>query len=78
MPGDAGPAKVDEVMPYFLSHYIPAGVLGLILAAILAAAMSSVSADLNSIATVLTTDYFGNIFPRVKERTPDSYAGDCS
>ncbi|MBC9888799.1 MAG: sodium/solute symporter [Opitutae bacterium] len=69
MPGDAGPVKADEVMPYFLSRYIPAGVLGLILAAILAAAMSSVSADLNSIATVLTTDYFGNIFPNVKERT---------
>jgi len=69
MPGDMGPLKADEVMPYFLSHYIPAGVLGLILAAILAAAMSSVSADLNSIATVLTTDYFGNIFPNVKEKT---------
>ncbi len=67
-PGDAGPAKPDEVMPYFLAHYIPSGVLGLILAAILAAAMSSVSADLNSIATVLTTDYFGNILPRASER----------
>lgn len=65
---DAGPVRPDEVMPYFLSHYIPAGVLGLILAAILAAAMSSVSADLNSIATVLTTDYFGNVLPKASEK----------
>ena len=68
MPGDAGPANPDEIMPYFLSHYIPSGVLGLILAAILAAAMSSVSADLNSIATVLTTDYFSNVWPRAQEK----------
>jgi len=68
MPGDSGPLQPDEVMPYFLSHYIPSGVLGLILAAILAAAMSSVSADLNSIATVLTTDYFGNIWPKASEK----------
>ena len=68
LPGDAGPPRPDEVMPYFLSHYIPSGVLGLILAAILAAAMSSVSADLNSIATVLTTDYFGNILPKASDK----------
>jgi len=66
--GDPGPIRPDEVMPYFLSHYIPNGVLGLILAAILAAAMSTVSADLNSIATVLTTDYFGNILPKSSDR----------
>lgn len=65
---DTGPLRPDEVMPYFLSHYIPSGVLGLILAAILAAAMSTVSADLNSIATVLTTDYFGNILPKSSDR----------
>lgn len=68
LPGDAGPVNTDEVMPYFLANYIPAGLLGLILAAILAAAMSSVSADLNSIATVLTTDYFGNIYPNASEK----------
>lgn len=68
LPGDPGPPQPDEVMPYFLAHYIPSGVLGLILAAILAAAMSSVSADLNSIATVLTTDYFANFFPRASDK----------
>jgi solute:Na+ symporter, SSS family len=67
--GDPGPIRPDEVMPYFLSNYIPAGAVGLILAAILAAAMSSVSADLNSIATVLTTDYFSTLRPRSSDRS---------
>jgi len=66
--GDPGPVRPDEVMPYFLAHYIPAGAIGLILAAILAAAMSSVSADLNSIATVLTTDYFTPFRPQSSEK----------
>jgi solute:Na+ symporter, SSS family len=67
--GDPGPIRPDEVMPYFLSKYIPAGAVGLILAAIFAAAMSSVSADLNSIATVLTTDYFSTLRPRSSDRS---------
>ena len=67
-PGDPGPGRADEVMPYFLSHYMPSGVLGLVFAAILAAAMSSVSADLNSIATVLTTDYFSVIRPKSSDK----------
>lgn len=67
LPGDPGPPKPDEVMPYFLMHYIPAGVVGMILAAILAASMSSISADLNAVATVLTNDYFSTIFSKASE-----------
>ena len=66
---DVSSINPDEIMPYFLSNYIPGGVLGLILAAILAATMSSVSADLNSIATVLTTDYFSKMRPNSSERS---------
>ncbi len=69
LPNDPGPATPDEVMPYFLMHYIPTGVVGLILAAILAASMSSISADLNAVATVLTNDYFSNIFKNTTEKT---------
>ena len=52
------PELPDSVMPYFLAHYMPVGLLGLVVAAVLAAAMSTVSADLSSVATVLTTDYY--------------------
>jgi SSS family solute:Na+ symporter len=66
--GRAAPQTVDMVVPHFIVHEMPAGVVGLILAAILAASMSSISGDLNSIATVLTTDYFANFLPRTSDR----------
>lgn len=56
--GQPPPPLADGAMPYFLAHYMPAGLLGLVIAAVLAAAMSTVSADLSSVATVLTTDYY--------------------
>ena len=58
------PPVPDSAMPYFLAHYMPVGLLGLVVAAILAAAMSTVSADLSSVGTVLTTDYFLHFYPR--------------
>lgn len=61
--GNPGPEIGDNVMPFFMMHYLPTGLLGLVVAAILAAAMSTVSSDLNSVATVATTDYFTTFFP---------------
>lgn len=58
----------DHIMPFFMAQYLPAGLLGLVFAAILAAAMSTVSSDLNSIATVATTDFFANLFPGSTDR----------
>ncbi|MCC6681974.1 MAG: sodium/solute symporter [Phycisphaeraceae bacterium] len=65
---ESGPRLADDVMPYFIVHHLPAGVIGLILAAVLAASMSSISADLNSLATVLTTDYFVNFLPSSSDK----------
>lgn len=59
----------DHIMPYFMLHYLPAGLLGLVFAAILAAAMSTVSSDLNSVSTVATTDFFVSFFPTSTEST---------
>ncbi|MSU25090.1 MAG: hypothetical protein EXS32_14880 [Opitutus sp.] len=63
-----GPELGDNVMPFFMSHYLPSGLLGLVVAAILAAAMSTVSSDLNSVATVATNDYFATFFPKTSDR----------
>jgi SSS family solute:Na+ symporter len=68
LPGITPPALGDSVMPYFLAHYMPVGLLGLVVAAVLAAAMSTVSADLSSVGTVLTTDYFLHFFPGATDR----------
>lgn len=50
--------KSDTVFPWFIVHRLPTGVSGLLVAAIIAAAMSTVSATLNSGATVLLEDYW--------------------
>ena len=50
-------AKSDAVFPWFIVNRLPHGVSGLLVAAIIAAAMSTVSSTLNSGATVLLEDY---------------------
>jgi Na+/proline symporter len=42
----------------FVTKYLPAGLVGLILAAIFAAAMSTISAEINSLATVSVIDIY--------------------
>ncbi len=51
-------ARADRVMPIFIVEELPAGVSGLLLAALLAAAMSSLSSGINSISGVVVSDFF--------------------
>lgn len=53
-----GSVAADGVFPHFLVHELPPGVAGLVLAALLAAAMSSVDTSLNSSATVVLSDLY--------------------
>lgn len=46
----------DQVFPHFIANELPVGLVGLLLAAILAAAMSTIDSSLNSCATVLCVD----------------------
>lgn len=46
----------DQIFPYFINTQVPVGLAGLIIAAILAAAMSSLDSGINSIATVAIVD----------------------
>ena len=57
-------AVKDSVFPYFIVHSLPVGVTGLLVAAIVAAAMSTVSATLNSGATVIMEDWYKRYFNR--------------
>lgn len=66
--GAAAPEIGDHILPHFIVNYLPTGLVGLILAAILAASMSSISSDLNSIATVTTRDYFARFMPSLSNR----------
>jgi solute:Na+ symporter, SSS family len=61
--------KSDEVFPYFIATELPSGLRGLILAAIVAAAMSTVDSALNCSATVLLLDFVKRYFkPDISER----------
>lgn len=48
----------DKLYPAFIWHNMPAGIAGLLIAAILAAAMANVSAALNSLASTTVVDFF--------------------
>ena len=50
-------ARADSAFPRFIAEQLPRGVSGLLLAAILSAAMSSLSSAINSICTVIITDF---------------------
>jgi len=65
----AGIVKGDQVFPYFIATQVPAGLKGLIIAAILAAAMSTVDSALNCSATVLLLDFYKRYLnPNIGER----------
>ncbi|OIR07512.1 sodium/glucose cotransporter [mine drainage metagenome] len=53
-----GAAHSDSVFPWFIVTVLPSGVSGLLVAAIFAAAMSTVSTSLNSSATILLNDFY--------------------
>ncbi|HRP54908.1 sodium/solute symporter [Agriterribacter sp.] len=58
-PGAINPhGRVDDVFPWFISHELPSGLSGLVIAGLFAATMSTISSSMNSIATVVTTDFF--------------------
>ncbi|MDH5738380.1 MAG: sodium:solute symporter [Gammaproteobacteria bacterium] len=57
-----GSRKAEEILPYFIMNYLPAGLVGLVLAAALAAAMSSLDSSINAISTVSINDLYRRHF----------------
>lgn len=55
--------KSDAVFPHFITTQLPPGLIGLILSALIAAAISSLDADLNCLAAVGVDDYYKRLFP---------------
>jgi SSS family transporter len=50
--------RTDDIFPWFISQQLPAGLSGLVIAGLFAATMSTISSSMNSIATVVTTDFY--------------------
>ncbi len=61
----------DRIFPLFIAHNMPAGLAGLILAAIFAAAMSTLSSSLNSLASSTLNDFYKAYF--VKDASQEHY-----
>jgi len=61
---------VNYVFPTFVTTYAPAGVIGLIIAAIFAAAMSSISAELAALSTATVIDFYRRHF---RPEAPDAH-----
>ena len=57
-------AQPDSIFPHFIMTRMPIGIAGLLIAAIFAATMSTVSSNVNSISTAFTTDIYNHIWPK--------------
>src|SRR5215467_9234004 len=51
----------DKILPYFMSLTFPAGVVGLVIASIMAASLSSVDSAINSCTSVLVIDIYNRL-----------------
>jgi Na+/proline symporter len=60
-------ASADRIFPQFIVQQMPVGISGLMIAAILAAAMSNLSAALNSLASTSMVDFYLLRRPNVSE-----------
>jgi SSS family transporter len=60
-------ASFDEIFPTFIVQHMPHGVSGLLIAAILAAAMSNLSAALNSLSSSSIVDFYVRRHPETSE-----------
>jgi solute:Na+ symporter, SSS family len=60
--------KADRIFPTFIVTQMPHGISGLLIAAILAAAMSNLSAALNSLSSSTILDFYLRLSPQTEER----------
>jgi SSS family solute:Na+ symporter len=60
--------KADQVFPFFMKTQLPVGVVGLVLAALLSAAISSLDSDMNSLSAVCVQDYYQRFRPHCTDK----------
>ena len=64
LPADAKP---DYVFPFFIAHQLPHGLIGLLIASIFAAGMSTVATSVTSSSTIILTDYYSYFRPKASD-----------
>ena len=58
----------DSIFPFFMVTQLPVGIAGLLIAAIFAAAMSTIASNINSVATAYSIDFHKRLLPRMTEK----------
>lgn len=62
------PALADDaIVPWFIARNVPSGLSGLIIAAIFAAALSSLDSAMHSVATIWVTDFVVRLRPQTSD-----------
>ena len=61
-------AKGDAIFPFFMMSQLPQGLAGLLIAAIFAATMSTISANINSVSTAFSIDFWKRFRPQDDDR----------
>jgi solute:Na+ symporter, SSS family len=65
--GQLPPKALDRVYPEFVWNHLPVGLAGLVIAAILAAAMSNLSAALNALSSTTIMDFWRPMCPQTSD-----------
>ena len=68
LPADIAAGKAENVFPYFLQTRVPAVLTAVVLAALMSAAMSTVSSVLNGFGAVGVEDYYRLLRPAATDR----------
>lgn len=68
--GDSAYNDVNYIFPTFITTHLPVGLVGLLIAAIFAAAMSSAAAELNALSTSTVIDFYQR---HLKQGAPDAH-----
>ncbi len=71
---NVGMNNTDSIFPHFIMCDLPVGIAGLLIAAIFAAAMSTLSANINSTSTVMTEDFYAKIFKGASDKSKMKFA----
>ena len=69
--GEVSMKETDYVFIHFVLNELPIGLIGLLVAVILSAAMSSTASELSALATITSVDFYQNHF--VKDRGDEHY-----
>jgi len=61
--------QTDAIFPWFIFQQLPAGISGLVIAGLFAAAMSTLDSSMNSVSAAMVTDFYRRFKPGAADRT---------